>query len=62
MRAPGGGVLWIGNPRSHSNWDERVFTGMSHGDRNTIMALMRRIAQSSCQTLYTTGDCIHADE
>nr|WP_320161993.1 MarR family transcriptional regulator [uncultured Methanoregula sp.] len=46
----------------HCEWDERVFTGMSHGDRTTIMSLMRRIAQSSCQTICTTGDCTHAGE
>ena len=45
----------------HAEWDERVFTGLSAQERDTIRNLMHRIGQNSCHARNTPGGLCHAD-
>jgi DNA-binding MarR family transcriptional regulator len=45
----------------HSEWDERVFCGLSRNEKDTTRDLMLRIALNSCRIRQDTGGISHAD-
>ncbi|WP_321506092.1 MarR family transcriptional regulator [uncultured Methanoregula sp.] len=45
----------------YSEWDERVFAGLSGEEKDTIEDLMHSIAKNSCRIRQYTGGLSHAD-